>query len=473
MNIAIRFALDENSTLSFFTTMSEINIRLMFEGLLASFLLGSFMERRDHFVLRVILFSLLDLAIGYCFPIYYNSGSVWPNFGYWLFLYLSLMALLTLPIAFSYKGNWRCYMMVAVSGYVIHQLFSMLDTAILDLIEDFTTFPTDNPVGYEVVRCFLYFILLGLVYFLVFHFYFKQKKENLKLSFNSRQALLMMSAAVIFTIILSALQMLFISFKEYDSLARLSYWVDVFEAALLVGLLFIFIHQNRTEEELDIQKELLAQSKKQYELSKENIESLNLKFHDFKYRIQAMEQGKGEDQSFEEIYKDLAIYDAQVKTGNQALDIVLSEYALRCENNDIVFSCIVDGKELSFLSPYDTYALFGNAINNAIEAVSKIKEKEKRVVSLVVRKKGTLLSIHLENYFDGELQIDPNTHLPLTSKENKLDHGYGTRSIKLLAEKYGGQATFSTQNDIFLLDILLPIPEKKEEKEAQPETVTK
>lgn len=40
------------------------------------------------------------------------------------------------------------------------------------------------------------------------------------------------------------------------------------------------------------------------------------------------------------------------------------------------------------MSPYDIYSLFGNAITNAIEAVTKIEDKEKRNISLVMKKKG-------------------------------------------------------------------------------------
>ena len=48
--------------------------------------------------------------------------------------------------------------------------------------------------------------------------------------------------------------------------------------------------------------------------------------------------------------------------------------------------------------------------------------------------------------------------LPQTSKENKEYHGFGTRSIKTLTEKYGGDLKISAENGIFRLSIMLPIP---------------
>lgn len=108
---------------------------------------------------------------------------------------------------------------------------------------------------------------------------------------------------------------------------------------------------------------------------------------------------KIEESDLKDIYQGLDVYESVVKTGNKPLDVVLTEYSLRCENNDIHFTSIADGKALNFMSPYDIYSLFGNAITNAIEAVTKIEDKDKRNISLVMKKKGNILTIELENYY--------------------------------------------------------------------------
>ena len=48
--------------------------------------------------------------------------------------------------------------------------------------------------------------------------------------------------------------------------------------------------------------------------------------------------------------------------------------------------------------------------------------------------------------------------LPLTTKKNKADHGYGMKSIRYTAEKYNGTITVQTKNQIFMLQILIPVP---------------
>jgi len=457
----LQWPVGEGKSFYLFSEINRVNLLLMFESLLAAFLLGSFLERRSHFYLRAVSSSLLFMALAYFLPTYYDHNSLAMDLLSWFLLYLFLLAMILVPLVFCYKGKFVHFGSIATTSYAIHQLFSMLFTAILSLVKDYTNFATAYPIGYQVFYWCFYFLLLGSVYGGIFALYFRQRKDILEFNFSRWQTLALTLTTVVSAILLSALQMLLANFKNYEGLVELTYFVDVFECALILTLFFHFVFQNHLKDELEVEKKLLEESKKQYELSKENIESLNLKIHDFKYRLMALDAGMADKKDFQEIYKDLAVYDAQVKTGNDALDVVIREYALRCENNGITFTSVVDGKSLSFMAPYDIYALFGNAINNAIEAVSKIQEKEKRNISLIVRRQNGFLSIHEVNYFEGTLDFDPKTGLPKTSKDDKLSHGYGLKSIRLIAEKYGGEATYSVEGDVFLLDALLPIPAGK------------
>lgn len=49
------------------------------------------------------------------------------------------------------------------------------------------------------------------------------------------------------------------------------------------------------------------------------------------------------------------------------------------------------------------------------------------------------------------------TGLPVTGKSDKANHGFGIRSMQLLAEKYGGELTFRQEGDIVNTYILLPL----------------
>ena len=206
-----------------------------------------------------------------------------------------------------------------------------------------------------------------------------------------------------------------------------------------------------------IEKRIIEQSKKQYELSKENIDSLNIKFHDLKYRVNQLVNNKEiTKEDLKDIYKDIDIYESVVKTGNKALDVVLTQNALRAENNNIKFTYIADGNALSFMSDADIYVLFGNAISNAIEATMYLLDEGKRHISLVIKMKGNILSIEIENFFDENTLKMVDGKL-VTSKKDKHSHGYGIRSMRNIVRKYDGILDYHIDKDIFHLTMTFTI----------------
>ena len=143
------------------------------------------------------------------------------------------------------------------------------------------------------------------------------------------------------------------------------------------------------------------------------------------------------------------IYDAMVETGNEILDTVLTEKSLICEARGITLTCVADGECLSFMDAVDIYAIFGNALDNAIEAVSALEDPDRRSIAVMVFARANLVFLQLENYYSGSLQFDGT--LPATTKQQEAGyHGFGLKSIRYTAEKYGGFLTAQNEDDIFL-----------------------
>lgn len=210
--------------------------------------------------------------------------------------------------------------------------------------------------------------------------------------------------------------------------------------------------------ELDTMNLLWRQQKEQYELSKENIAIINRKCHDLKHQIAALRvMGSSEerDKYIRELQTSLNIYDSVVRTGNEALDTLLTEKSLYCEANDIKINCVVDGKQMSFIDAVDLYTIMGNAVDNAIESVKDIKEQEKRIIDVLVYVKQNFLMINIINPLDHEIMFEDG--VPVTTKENNGYHGFGTKSIRHTAAKYNGHTSFQTENGCFVLKILFPL----------------
>ena len=198
--------------------------------------------------------------------------------------------------------------------------------------------------------------------------------------------------------------------------------------------------------------ELWAQQQKQYQLSKETIDSINIKCHDLKHQIRKITKGAALDkETAEEIENVISIYDSTVKTGNEALDVILTEKSLQCNENNIRITCIADGKALSFMKDADIYTLFGNAIDNAVEAVEKLEDHEKRLIGLKVKSDDNYIVIHIYNYFSGNIELSDGKLQ--TSKHDKENHGFGIRSMTKIVEKYGGNFKIFTEDDVFHLSI--------------------
>ncbi|MBQ8093394.1 MAG: sensor histidine kinase, partial [Clostridia bacterium] len=202
--------------------------------------------------------------------------------------------------------------------------------------------------------------------------------------------------------------------------------------------------------------QLVRDRQTQYEFSKENIDKINRKCHDLKHQLKALEYLSDQERmkQIRETQHAIDFYDAVVHTGNEALDVLLTEKSVYCMNRAIRLSCTVTSSRLQVIELVDLYTLLGNAIDNAIESVDRLDENEKKVISLNVSDLGQMLHIQIENYYAGTLELADG--LPVTTKEDRDNHGYGVKSIRSIISKYGGDMQISLEGQVFSLQILIP-----------------
>lgn len=218
--------------------------------------------------------------------------------------------------------------------------------------------------------------------------------------------------------------------------------------------------RKKLEDTLQTVQLLRHKEEEQYEAAKENIELINMKCHDLRHQIRTIgtRSAIGEE-SVKEIESIISIYDSAIQTGNVALDVILTEKRLYCSKNGIKLSCIADGNRLSFMKENDIYSLFGNLVDNAIEAVRFLPE-EKRVIGLRVRSVETLLTINIHNFYEHDLTFKDD--MPQTTKEEKAFHGFGLKSVRYLCEKYGGDFSIKAEGGVFNINILFSLTNESE-----------
>jgi hypothetical protein len=197
----------------------------------------------------------------------------------------------------------------------------------------------------------------------------------------------------------------------------------------------------------------------QYLAEKRNIETVNRRAHDLKHQIRlirAESDCQKRDSYIDELEASIEKYDEHKETGNAVLDVVLTSKAREFAEADIDFTCVVDGQALEFMDTMDLAALFGNALDNAGEAVSNVVEADERIVNLSTFVRDGFAIATFENSFAGNLEYDGT--VLATTKADKDSHGFGLRSISHTAEKYGGTASIQTEDGWFTLRVLIPVP---------------
>ncbi len=208
---------------------------------------------------------------------------------------------------------------------------------------------------------------------------------------------------------------------------------------------------------------LMAEHERQLQLSVDTIDAINLKCHDLRHQIRHLADGGTTVDAtvLADAARAVSVYDSVVRTGNQALDTILTEKRLLAEQSQVTLTCVADGEALSFMAPADLYALFGNALDNALEATSRIDDPERRSISLLVRQRAGMAQIHLENTCAAPVTLVDG--LPQTSKlasdgrPDTANHGFGTRSMRSIVERYGGTLTYTPAATTFSLDAMVPI----------------
>lgn len=214
--------------------------------------------------------------------------------------------------------------------------------------------------------------------------------------------------------------------------------------------------ENMLKEDNIALEQLLKLEAKKNELSRSTIDMINIKCHDLKYRLGKLENESPEDKKevIKGIYDSFAIYDSLVRTGNEVFDIIIMNVYPVCVNNDISFTYMVDGEALGILAPADISSLFGNLIDNAVEAELK-EESDRRTIGLSVRRERSMLVIHMHDHCSAEPEFEDG--LPVTTKSDRRYHGFGVRSIRYLVRKYGGELRMTWSDGMFNTDIVIPI----------------
>ncbi len=183
-------------------------------------------------------------------------------------------------------------------------------------------------------------------------------------------------------------------------------------------------------------------------------------YHDMKNHllsIRTMDSSREVRQYTEDLLSQFDDYENTVCTGNAVADSLLFEKIMLSRLDNVLFNVCMDLTPLSFIRPVDMVTIFGNAVDNCLEAVKKLPQEKRRIYLRSINNPG-FVTLVFSNPFK-EACTDASGAL-VTSKEDKTNHGLGLNSMRHAAERYDGviKVSLDDARHYFDLTILIPLP---------------
>lgn len=374
-----------------------------------------------------------------------------------IFAFVGVLAVTVVAQMIIYKCPIWTSIFCCSMAYALENLSSMIERLISLEWMEFSGESYPVPLLEGLVR---YWIISAIVYVIAYWLLIRRIKKTGLLQIDAPIMVIVAALAIIVNMLFDLVNKDIGGYDIPEYYIQILNWIYLFLCVYVLYSSYEIVYTRRLQMSVAALERLRASEAKQYETSRENIEAINIKCHDIKHQIRTL--GENGAQVDEKVLDDLShevdVYDTTIRSGNDALDTILTEKSLLCERHGITLSVIADGEALNFMDSTDLYSLFGNAVDNAIEAVSKLEDPGLRIISLNMRRVGDMVAIHVENPFAGNIAFGDDG-LPLTSKDDTRNHGFGMRSMRMVVESYGGSLSADVHDDVFCLNAIIPCPE--------------
>ncbi len=418
---------------------------------LACYLYIAFGKKRyygwKHYGLMAVTFGLIasiQLWAGQLALVYWVPGMIFAFASMWL------------TVIWLSKNNFMTSLYFTIQAFVLAEFAAAFEWQI------YYFFATTTNNLQQIYSIIFMICIYGFIFLLV---YFLEKRYRLTRSYidigrNDVYSYLGIAVAVF--------AISNFSFLNINTPISSENTAEIFYIRTLVDFVGVILLYSQREHKMSVQlkveanamEQLLQKQYEHFQLTQDTVDMVNTKYHDLKHQIALIrleEDHSKRDQYLAELQDGIKLYETNYQTGNRVLDILLAIKSMKCVSNDITLTVVADGKLLNFISAMDLSAILGNALDNAIENVISIKEKDKKLIKLAIFKQHEYLVIRIENYYEHKLDVTNGQYV--STKEDKQMHGYGIKSIKNIAGKYDGSVKIDTNDQWFTMIIIMPIKE--------------
>jgi len=252
-----------------------------------------------------------------------------------------------------------------------------------------------------------------------------------------------------------------------DTMAQMTFASDLIRDSI-IGLIFlsfflvclILVNQRRELRRMVMFNEkCIREQTEQYQLQGKTDLELRKFRHDYKEHFAVIQKLAEEDEAgrvlgyLDEIHvigESLRF----VSTNNIIGDAILNQYEHMCREADICLS--VDGKFPERMAASETglCIVLSNGMKNAYEAARQCERN--RFIEVSIENDGEhYIFVTIRNACRHPLKLQE--HIPVTSKEDKKNHGLGTRNMIEAAEKFGGSVAWRMEDETVITEIMIPV----------------
>ena len=228
-------------------------------------------------------------------------------------------------------------------------------------------------------------------------------------------------------------------------------------AVVIVYFIFSVIYLKTLYEKKEVEVEqalfkvLSDQSKAEIETLRKSQEQAAIYRHDLRHHMNYLNgcisenNLKGALSYISEVCKEIDSANVIRYSENESVNLILSAYVAKAEEKKISCEISISAGDFRKLAVPDLCSLLSNALENAINACKDISLNDKRFIKLHIYSKNNKLCIDIRNSCRTEPEFKHG--LPVSKEQG---HGFGTKSMAHVAEKYNGVYQFSAVDGVFI-----------------------
>ena len=232
-------------------------------------------------------------------------------------------------------------------------------------------------------------------------------------------------------------------------------------SVLIYGTIINTVRLYEKNTALLAENHVLSIQQMQYDSLNERLENMRRTRHDLRHHTALLKQIRESGNLSElddliKMYTEKNILDQPlINCENETVNVILALYSETTYNNNISFSIKANIPKVTFVDKKDLSVLFGNILENASDACKEVEGE--RFINLNASYNTPAdghksLTLIVKNNYATEPSVSSKGIFRSTKHSGD---GIGISSVRNITEKYNGASTFTHQDGIFTVSVIL------------------